>query len=170
MLCLHQSTLEAYIRDPVLAAWAIFGMELDVFQAVRLRMMWWIPELIDDSGIIEAIHRIAQGLFASGSILWPTPTDDLLPHHLAALDPEQAAALRVLSTALSQFLTIKVVVGSDLSPRLTKRGFLMFRAEGKRKKDLAYAALYSLTALLSLLMDPDFHDDDPDPNLCMASG
>ena len=145
-------------------------MELDVFQAVRLRMMWWIPELIDDSGIIEAIHRIAQGLFASGSILWPTPTDDLLPHHLAALDPEQAAALRVLSTALSQFLTIKVVVGSDLSPRLTKRGFLMFRAEGKRKKDLAYAALYSLTALLSLLMDPDFHDDDPDPNLCMASG
>ena len=46
------------------------------------------------------------------------------------------------------------VVGPDLAPRLTKRGFLMFRAEGKRKKDLAYAALYGLSALLSLLMDP----------------
>ena len=45
----------------------------------------------------------------------------------------------------------------------------MFRAEGKRKNDLDYAALYSLTALLSLLKDPDFHDDDPDPNLCMVS-
>ena len=85
-------------------------------------MLPWLPSRCplvpafrsSDEGIIEAIHRIAQGLFASGSILWPTPTDDLLPHHLAAL--------------------------------------------------------YSLTALLSLLMDPDFHDDDPDPNLCMASG
>ena len=124
-----------------------------------------------DEGIIEAIHRIAQGIFSSGSILWPTPLDDRTSNELAAdFDPEQTAALRVLSSALSQFLSIKVVVGPDLAPRLTKRGFLMFRAEGKRKKDLAYAALYALTALLSLLMDPEFHEDDEDAGHCMAVG
>lgn len=57
MLCLKQSTLEAYICDPVLAAWAIFGVELDTFQAVRLRMMWWVPELIDDSGKAYGAYR-----------------------------------------------------------------------------------------------------------------
>ena len=53
---------------------------------------------------------------------------------------------------------------------MTKRGFLMFRAEGKRKKDLAYATLYALSALLSLLMDPEFHEADEDAGHCMAVG
>ena len=82
------------------------------------------------------------------------------------MDPEQRQALYVLSAAPDQFLAIKVVVGPDLAPRVTIRGFLQFRAEGKRKKDLAYAAL---CAILSLLRDPDFHDDaDADPGQCMA--
>ena len=85
------------------------------------------------------------------------------------VDPEQRQALFALSAAINQFLAIKVVVGPDLAPRVTKRGFLQLRAEGKRKKDLAYAALYALCALLSLLLDPDFHDaDDPDAGQCMA--
>jgi hypothetical protein len=86
------------------------------------------------------------------------------------MDHESRQALAVLSTALHQFLSIKVVVGPDLAPRMTKRGFLMFRAEGKRKKDLAYAALYALTALLSLLMDPEFHEDEAEAGHCMALG
>ncbi len=50
-LTFRQSELEAYIKDPVLATWAIFGAELDTFQAVRMRTMWWVPETIDDSGM-----------------------------------------------------------------------------------------------------------------------
>ena len=32
------------------------------------------------------------------------------------------------------------------------------------------AALYALTALLSLLMDPEFHEDDEDASHCMGIG
>jgi hypothetical protein len=35
---------------------------------------------------------------------------------------------------------------------------------------LAYAALYSLAGLLSLLMDPDFHEDEEEPGSFMAVG
>lgn len=123
-----------------------------------------------DEGIIEAIHRVAQAMFASGSILWPAPQEDRPSNEVAAMDAEQRMALLALTVTLSQFLSIKVVVGPDLAPRVTKRGFLMFRAEGKRKKDLAYAALYALAGLLSLLMDPEFHEEEEEAAACMGVG
>ncbi len=149
--------------QPVLVPFARGSVDLsDVWGEDRFRS--------SDEGIIEAIHRVAQNLFASGSLLWPAPQEDRTSLEMESLDPEQRMALTVLSTALQQFLSIKVVVGPDLAPRMTKRGFLMFRAEGKRKKDLAYAALYSLAALLSLLMDPEFHEDEEDAGHCMGVG
>jgi hypothetical protein len=54
---LKQSVIDAYVLDPVLAAHAIFGADLDVFQRCRLRYMWWVPELDDDSGIIARSYR-----------------------------------------------------------------------------------------------------------------
>jgi len=39
-----------------------------------------------------------------------------------------------------------------------------------KNKDLAYAALYGLSALLSLLMDPDFHEENESASHCMAMG
>ena len=149
--------------QPILCPFARGSMDLShVWGEERFRS--------SDEGIIESIHRTAQGLFASGSILWTAAHDDLTPAERAELDAEETAALRVLTTAISQLLSIKVVVGSDLAPRMTKRGFLMFRAEGKRKKDIAYAWLYSLTALLSLLMDPEFHEDEGADDRCMVVG
>ena len=139
--------------------------------AVELSPVWGEDRFRNsDEGIIEAIHRVAQAMFASGSILWPAPQEDRPAAELAAMDGEQRMALVALSVALQQFLSIKVVVGADLAPRVTKRGFLMFRAEGKRKKDMAYAALYSLAALLSLLMDPDFHEQEEESGAFMAVG
>lgn len=124
-----------------------------------------------DEGIIEAIHRVAQAMFASGTVLWPAPQEDRPQAEMQAMDAEQRMAILGLSVVMQQLLTIKVVVGPDLSPRVTKRGFLMFRADGKQKKDLAYAFLYSLAGLLSLLMDPEFHEeDDEESGLCMAAG
>lgn len=123
-----------------------------------------------DEGIIEAIHRIAQAMFASGGIAWPAPAEDRPPGEMEQFDPEQRMALLALSVALQQFLSIKVSVGSDNEVRLTKRGFLTFSADGKKKKDLAYAALYSLVGLLSLLMDPEFHEEEQEAGHCMAAG
>lgn len=123
-----------------------------------------------DEGIIEAIHCVAQNMFASGSILWPAPIEDRPPLEIDTLDVEQRQALATLSVALAQFPTIKVVTGADNEARLSKRGFRMFRADGRKKKDLAYAALYSLVGLLSLLMDPDFHEEDEEDGACMSVG
>jgi hypothetical protein len=41
---------EALMTDPVMAAEILLGVRLDVFQAVRLRIYWWFPEVIDSSG------------------------------------------------------------------------------------------------------------------------
>jgi hypothetical protein len=124
-----------------------------------------------DEGIIEAIHREAQAMFARGGTLWPAAMDERPPSEQANFDSEQKMALQTLTIVMQQLLTIKVVVGPDLSPRMTKRGFLMFRADGKRKKDLAYAYLYSLAGILSLLMDPEFHEDEEsEGSCCMAAG
>lgn len=119
-------------------------------------------------GIIEAMHRIMQGLVASQSIVWPAFADERSPAELAAMDAEQRQALAALETACRQLASIKVVIGSDKEPKLTKAGFLMFRAEGKRKKDLAYAALYGLMGLLSILLDPEWQEQDESDSDCMA--
>lgn len=50
-LLLTQGMVEDFLCDPVLAYRWIFQRELDVFQRVRLKMMWWVPELMDSSGI-----------------------------------------------------------------------------------------------------------------------
>ena len=40
-----------FLCDPVLAAWVIFGIALDAFQALRLRYYWWVQNVIDSSGV-----------------------------------------------------------------------------------------------------------------------
>lgn len=137
--------------------------------AVELAPVWGEDRFRNaEEGIIEAIHRVAQAMFATGSILWPASQDDRPPAEVEAMDAEQRMALLSLTVALQQFLSIKVVVGPDLAPRITKRGFLSFRAEGKRKKDLAYASLYALAGLLSVLLDPEFHEDEDEAEYCMG--
>lgn len=123
-----------------------------------------------DEGIIEAIHRQVQSMFYSSSIMWPAALDERPASEVALFSAEQKMALNALSIVSGQLLSIKTVTGSDGSPKMTKRGFLMFRAEGKRKKDLAYAFLYSIVAVLSLLMDEEFHEDDSAGSACIAVG
>lgn len=42
--------IDDFLIDPVLAAYVLMGIKLDVFQACRLRLMWWTPNVIDSSG------------------------------------------------------------------------------------------------------------------------
>ena len=39
------------LADPVMAAWVVFRIRLDVFQACRLRYYWWVQSVIDSSGV-----------------------------------------------------------------------------------------------------------------------
>lgn len=50
-LRIPQDLWEALLCDPVLAAWVFFGVELDAFQAARLRYYWWVQNVIDSSGV-----------------------------------------------------------------------------------------------------------------------
>lgn len=48
---IKQSWIEQLLIDPVLAAHVIMGAELDVFQQARLRYYWWVPVVVDSSGV-----------------------------------------------------------------------------------------------------------------------
>jgi len=155
-------------------------------QPIVLRFARGAPELMpvweearfiqSDEGIIESIHRTMQGMFASGGYLWPADADDRPNSELAAMDPETREALRYLEIARNQFATIATIVGrnklsgSDAEPLLTKRGFLRFDTAGKKKKDLAYATIYSVAGMLSLLKDPEFLEaDGPDGGMSLVA-
>jgi hypothetical protein len=42
--------VDDFLIDPVLGVYVVFGVKLDVFQAVALRLMWWCPDFLDSSG------------------------------------------------------------------------------------------------------------------------
>lgn len=43
--------VEDFLVDPVMAAEIIFGVRMDIFQKSRLRTYWWVPNVIDSSGV-----------------------------------------------------------------------------------------------------------------------
>lgn len=51
---ISQAELEEFLKNPVLAAWVLMGVELDKFQQVRLRIYWFVPNVIDSSGVSTA--------------------------------------------------------------------------------------------------------------------
>lgn len=48
---ISDTIIEELLTDPVAAAYCIFGVKLDAFQRVRLRRYWWVPQVIDSSGV-----------------------------------------------------------------------------------------------------------------------
>ena len=54
MIQLRDSVLAELLTDPVMAAYVLMGWELDTFQQARLRMFWFVPNVIDSSGVSTA--------------------------------------------------------------------------------------------------------------------
>lgn len=50
-LRITRTMIEDFLIDPVLGAKVIMGVTLDAFQKARLRIYWWIPNVIDSSGV-----------------------------------------------------------------------------------------------------------------------
>jgi len=67
-----QSMIEDLLWDPVMAAEVIMGYKLDVFQRVRLKWMWFVPDTEDDSGfstgktIVDWIYVNLRALLLPG--------------------------------------------------------------------------------------------------------
>jgi len=55
---LSEDLVARFLCDPVMAATVLMSADLDVFQRVRLRYMWFFPELIDSSGISTAKSEV----------------------------------------------------------------------------------------------------------------
>jgi hypothetical protein len=72
-LHLKNSHIEAFLRDPVLAAWYFFDVDMDIHQRSRLRRMWFVPEVQDDSGIYTGKTLVAWIWAQLRCILLPSP-------------------------------------------------------------------------------------------------
>ncbi len=68
-----KATYEEFIRDPAFAAWTFFKADLDVFQSARLKMMWFVPNLIDGSGVSTGKTEIIWMWCQLRAILLPNP-------------------------------------------------------------------------------------------------
>ena len=71
------SILEKLLVDPVMAAKVIMGIDLDVFQKIRLRLFWGCPTVIDSSGVSTG-KTLVQFLYLNLRCM-------LLPNHIAAI-------------------------------------------------------------------------------------
>lgn len=124
-----------------------------------------------DDGIVEGIHLKAQEMFYGQSFLFPLPPDETPKSMLALYDEEQRKAHTALDQMLAEFIRIKVAMitkdGEEVQ-RKNKTGFRSFLAIGK--KDLAYAGLYGLAGLLSVINDPEFQSGETHGSDCMAVG
>jgi hypothetical protein len=73
MLELHPELLDKLLRDPVMSAYAIAGVELDWFQNIRLRYNWFVPHKVDSSGwgtgksIGEWVYAILRAVLIPGN-------------------------------------------------------------------------------------------------------
>lgn len=64
-LKITQTMWEDFLCDPVLAVYCIFnGLQLDAFQAARLRYFWWVANVMDSSGYSSG-KTIVDFLFAN---------------------------------------------------------------------------------------------------------
>ncbi len=53
--------MDDFLIDPLLGAKVIMNTELDAFQASRLRTYWWVPNVIDSSGV--GTGKTSVGIF-----------------------------------------------------------------------------------------------------------
>jgi hypothetical protein len=68
---------------------------------------------------------------------------------------QEREAQEWLDRAWGQFGSVRIRAEKDGRAKLTSNGFHSFEAKGKRKKDLAYAALYAFIGIISLITDPE---------------
>lgn len=132
---------------------------------------WHEPRYcISDDGIVEAIHRQALEMFTSQSILLPPPPDEIPRKILEAMSREERDALVFIDLMVRQLVNIRVQMvtrnGEEVE-KTSRNGFKSFQAIGK--KDLAYACLYGLAGLLSMIHDPEFSATEAEDS-CMAMG
>lgn len=151
--------------SPIVVPW--------VRRSVELSPLFQQNHLLDDAGPVEAINVLMSTLMDNGSILFPEAGDKWPKKQFSAFDPEQQSVIAAIDVMLREFTNVKVLLGKDGHPKISSRsGCRIFHAIRREKKDLAYASLYSLAALFSYLLDPEFAEETSGTSGggCMAGG
>ena len=97
--------------------------------------------LVSDDGFIDAAHRGFRQGWEAREFLQPQLIENRSRAQVAQMTPQQKFANQALDTGFKQLLTVRQITRSDGTPQLSRRGFAMFDAKGK--KDAAYAMLYA---------------------------
>ncbi len=80
MIQLSQREIDRLYTDPVMAAEVLMGAKLDTFQKCRLRYLWWVPEVTDNSGVGTGKSEVVFIYIALRCLLIPD-------HHAAIYFP-----------------------------------------------------------------------------------
>ncbi len=130
--------------------------------APRLLHVWPPGFEAGMDGITDAMHRAMRDAFETRTVAWPARLEDRGKLGVKSFNRHQLDALKWLDAAYGQFGSVRFKTEKDGRAKLTQKGFHSFEAKGKRKKDLAYAALYGFIAILSLISDPETVGGDGD--------
>jgi hypothetical protein len=122
----------------------------------------WQPRFLQsDEGIVEAAHRTLREGFEATKFLWPQ-LREYRPHaDFEAMSDQEKWAQIYLDIAYKQAIAIRVKVTPEGKPLLTKRGFYSFEAQGAKKKDAIYAALYGYVGVRLVMKNAADTADQP---------
>lgn len=130
---------------------------VSMFQPTSPRLLHvWDPGFERSTdGVIDNMHRKMQAAFQTRTVAWPARAEERGAAGMKKLNARQKRMLARLDEAYAQFGSIRYKTDKDGEAKMTSNGFHSFEAKGKRKKDIAYAALYGFIGLISLISDPE---------------
>lgn len=134
-LQIKEATWLELINDPVMAAEIIMNCKLDVHQAARLRYFWFVPNLMDDSGVSTGKTTI--------TFIWQSLRHILLPHPrgtdtclIALFYPTLSTAKEAIGDQFEKFIETAPLFRNEVAPTTqsgkryalrTEEGYYEFR-------------------------------------------
>jgi hypothetical protein len=123
---------------------------------------WGTQFNLSDAGPVEWAHRQLRRCFNAHQIRWPARISEIPAAEMAAASTDEVANWRELSNTFKQVAAIRVLLGRDGKPALTggNAAFVKFERRRNTKRDLAFAAVYGITGIASILGDMAYEEDE----------
>jgi hypothetical protein len=104
-------------------------------------------QLVGDDGFLSAIHQRYQAAWYAREILYPLGLGERPPEAAKQWEPDMVEAQRTLDKGLVQLSRVRQVTNSEGEPVVSRRGFPLFEAKGK--KDIAYSGLFAFAGAMA---------------------
>lgn len=122
--------------------------------------------LTGDDGFLEACHQNYREAWEVPMMHWPARLQDRAPAEVQGWSQEQLDAQGFLDKTLEQLENVTQLTNDEGKPLISKRGFKLFGARGK--KDGPYASLYAwIGAQLFFYGDTDGQSEEDEDAQCV---